>query len=917
MGARVLVLLVGSAVFLAGIRGTEPPEPGNSSSSGEPGGGSRRDSNQTLVSRNKRRTLAVDFAVPSLLRHYLAEFTRRPLNGTCRTPPAPPTGCPTVRANLRMLCAPLQKTMATFAQPRAGSAPRTAPAPPLSRVLKLGLTKASRKSNQVVVEIGGDVVAEGCGGLHVHAEAPAHALEMDLSAILEWWLGAGGGRLRVRLMPEKKAQVPGVEDRYTAAIRAADPRLFLQISSQGAGLEGGADAGLPGGDWSFSWVAEDDLRFPDDGVPKPDRRCPGNSRRCDHQQRGDPPDFSWSIVAAGERNGERGRKTGSPQGWEEGHFLWVNSSAWGGPWVLSPWLWGGPCSLDMAVFLHPRQSGHYTVWLLERDKPPLALFSTDTLPRITGWALVQLTLGANAKANANAAGEANANAAGEANAANANAGAPFRVSAGYDRPNPQDDTATIEPHFTTNCTMAPPPGPNITLRGQFQCRGGAPVPLDQLCDFRPDCPLGDDEGGLCRGFLNGSYCSFEEDECGWQSISGRSFSWRRIKPPNKGTRQSCPSSGFSFTVEGGQSKSQRGSAFLRSPLFPPPLRNSPCTVRFWLCLGAQRGSLSLLMVENGTGPDEGRSLWSSAGEPKGGGAWRLVTLPLYGLTDWFWLQFSLEDGPGAVALDNVSLSMDCFLASNGEFPPVATTRPPSGPTVKTPPPSFRSPSLSPPSDYGKQWIFHTCGAVGPEGPTPTHCQNSYRSSNVNVSVGTRGPFRGIQTWRVPETGTYRITAGGAAGGRSVLAMRRSHGVYITGDFLLRREELLHILVGQQGESACPNANAMLNKICLEQSGPMLNKSQVKGGGGGGGGATFVFKVDRGVYVPLIIAAGGGGPGLQQPIREPAGADGLQPQPTGTQREVPRRRRRRRVERQRARGPGGAAAGPGGPGGAEL
>lgn len=69
-----------------------------------------------------------------------------------------------------------------------------------------------------------------------------------------------------------------------------------------------------------------------------------------------------------------------------GQFLWVNASSFGGPWVLSPWLQGGqgPCSLDMAVFLPPKQSGRYTVWLLERDKPPLALFSTDTLPRITG-----------------------------------------------------------------------------------------------------------------------------------------------------------------------------------------------------------------------------------------------------------------------------------------------------------------------------------------------------------------------------------------------------------------------------------------------------------------------------------------------------------------------------------------------------
>lgn len=69
-----------------------------------------------------------------------------------------------------------------------------------------------------------------------------------------------------------------------------------------------------------------------------------------------------------------------------GQFLWVNSSSFGGPWVLSPWLQEsqGPCSLDMAVFLHPKQSGQYTIWLIERDKPPLALVSTNTLPRMTG-----------------------------------------------------------------------------------------------------------------------------------------------------------------------------------------------------------------------------------------------------------------------------------------------------------------------------------------------------------------------------------------------------------------------------------------------------------------------------------------------------------------------------------------------------
>nr|XP_020498778.1 ALK tyrosine kinase receptor-like [Labrus bergylta] len=871
MNPRMLYLVVCSAAFFAGLQCASPrttagmdlPTAGfsniSSSSSGGSSGetGGKRDLNQTINSRLKRKTLAVDFAVPSLLRYYLAEFIKRPLNGDCQTF----SGCYMVRANLKMHCIPLQKTIATYVDPKSAtdSALRNVSVGgqlpffhkrPLSKVLKLGLTKASRKSNQVVVEIGEDIVKTGCGGLSVYEEAPVLTLEMDLTTILEWWLGADGGRLRVRLMPEKKAQVPGIEDRYTAAIRAADPRLYLQISSRGEPLAGSRTAaGIPRGYWSFSWVAEDDLSFPNDSVPaSADHRCPGSNSRTCEQHLEETPEFTWSIVAAGDLRGQKNekmeKKAGSPQGWEEGQFLWVNSSAYSGPWVLSPWLWGGPspCSLDMAVFLPPIKSGQYTIWLIERDKPPLALFSTDLLPVITGWAVVHLTLGTHG-------------------------GSAFRVSASYDQRIPQDDAATIEPHFTTNCTMMSSPGPNITLEGLYHCHQGPGIPLEKLCDFTTDCPLGDDEGERCRQFLNGSYCSFEESECGWQSITGRGHSWRRVQSPSKATRQSCPSSGAAFSVEGGQSKGQRGSALLRSPLFPPPLRNSRCSVRFWLCSGGlQKVSLSLWIVENSTGPDEQRRLWHSASEPKSEKGWKLIILPLYGLADWFWLQFSTEDGPGpgsAISLDNISFSMDCFLASNGEYPPVvsSTTKLPFKATVRTTPPSIGSPLMNyPVTDYSKKWIFHTCGAVGAEGPTPAQCLSSYRNSNVNVTVGTRGPFKGIQKWRVQETGTYRITAYGAAGGRSVLAMSRSHGVYITGDFLLRRDDHIYILVGQQGDDACPNSNAILNKMCLEQSGPMVNKTQVKGGGGGGGGATYVFKFDKGVYIPLIIAAGGGGRG---------------------------------------------------------
>ncbi|XP_061651453.1 ALK tyrosine kinase receptor [Phyllopteryx taeniolatus] len=861
MDASFLVLVC-SAVFFAGLQCTSPrttaaatdaPAAVSGNTSGSSSGETtvKKDLNQTINSRLKRKTLAVDFAVPSLLRSYLAEFVKRPLNGDCQTF----RGCYTVRADIKMHCIPLQKTISTFVDQRSATSPRSNTSVdgrlpffskrPLSKVLKLGLTKASRKSNQVVVEIGEDIIGAGCGGLSVYEEEPVLTLEMDLTTIMEWWLGADGGRLRVRLMPEKKAQVPGIEDRYTAAIRAADPRLFLQIFSLGESLAG--RTGIPQGYWSFSWVAEDDLSFPNNWMPMSDLLC-NRSKTCDQNLDG-VPEFTWNIVTTGDTREEHHQKTEkraeSPQGWEEGQFFWVNGSSFGGPWVLSPWLRSGPttCSMELALYLNPKQSGKYTIWLIERDKPQLALFSTDTLPPMTGWAVAHLTL-------------------------ETHGGSPFRISASYDQ-RTLDETATIEPNFKTNCTMASSAGPIITLEGRYHCHTGPMITLDKLCDFRTDCPLGDDEGERCRRFLNGSYCSFEEDECSWESIMG--VPWRRLQSPAKATRQSCPSSGATLSLEGNQFKGQRHSALLRSPLFPPPLRNSPCTVRFWMCSGGiQKGALSLWIAENSTGPKDQRQLWHSASETTSDRGWKLITVPLYGLADWFWLLFGSEDGPGSglgsvISIDNISFSMNCFLASNGEFPPVAssTTRLPIGLPITPTSPSIGIPLMNfPTTDYSKKWIFNTCGAGGPEGPTPTQCFHSYRSSKINVTVGTRGLFKGIQMWQVPETGTYRITAFGAAGGRSVMAISRSHGIYIAGDFLLRKGELIYILVGQKGEDACPNSNALLNKICLEQTGPMLNKSQVKGGGGGGGGATYVFKVQNGIHVPLIIAGGGGGRGYR-------------------------------------------------------
>lgn len=56
--------------------------------------------------------------------------------------------------------------------------------------------------------------------------------------------------------------------------------------------------------------------------------------------------------------------------------------------------------------------------------------------------------------------------------------------------------------------------------------------------------------------------------------------------------------------------------------------------------------------------------------------------------------------------------------------------------------------------------------------------------------------------------SFRISAYGAAGGKGAKNHnKRSHGVFISATFQLEKDELLYILVGQQGEDACPGVRA--------------------------------------------------------------------------------------------------------------
>uniref|UniRef100_A0A8C9U194 Tyrosine-protein kinase receptor n=1 Tax=Serinus canaria TaxID=9135 RepID=A0A8C9U194_SERCA len=164
------------------------------------------------------------------------------------------------------------------------------------------------------------------------------------------------------------------------------------------------------------------------------------------------------------------------------------------------------------------------------------------------------------------------------------------------------------------------------------------------------------------------------------------------------------------------------------------------------------------------------------------------------------------------------------------------------------------------------WWFSTCGASGPHGPTQAQCDSAYKNSNVSVTVEKEGRLRGVQVWRVPATNRYRISAYGAAGGKGAKNHnKRSHGVFISATFHLEKDELLYILVGQQGEDACPGGNPETQKICLGESSLIEEDYKKKrdlkewaGGGGGGGGATYIFRQKDGIFEPLLIAAGGGG-----------------------------------------------------------
>ena len=138
-------------------------------------------------------------------------------------------------------------------------------------------------------------------------------------------------------------------------------------------------------------------------------------------------------------------------------------------------------------------------------------------------------------------------------------------------------------------------------------------------------------------------------------------------------------------------------------------------------------------------------------------------------------------------------------------------------------------------------VFTNLGASGRNGPTSLGSHYTSQDHDGQVTLSS-----GIQQWTVPYTGEYNIEAIGAAGGYDIYrnsAQYRGRGARMIGTFSLCKDEIIQILVGQEG-----------------------GINSVKRSSGGGGG-TFVV---RGSNTSLIIAGGGGG--IQQAFSRHPGCD---------------------------------------------
>lgn len=146
--------------------------------------------------------------------------------------------------------------------------------------------------------------------------------------------------------------------------------------------------------------------------------------------------------------------------------------------------------------------------------------------------------------------------------------------------------------------------------------------------------------------------------------------------------------------------------------------------------------------------------------------------------------------------------------------------------------------------------FTNCGKTGDTGPTMTDILNTYSSDSNIYKYLLPFPFAfktGFQTWCVPYSCNYTITAAGASGGNCIVSSSTFYGgagQVVSSNIWLNIGDIIIITVGQRGGDGNNSA-------------------------GGGGGMTTVHRNGCGfgptsnlsstyTPLPLICAAGGAG-----------------------------------------------------------
>ncbi|XP_055015754.1 tyrosine-protein kinase receptor isoform X2 [Boleophthalmus pectinirostris] len=549
-----------------------------------------------------------------------------------------------------------------------------------------------------------------------------------------------------------------------------------------------------------------------------------------HSEQGD-----WFVVPAGEAEQSRVSRprTDHSLGTAKGHFLQLRASPGQCKYYLtSPVLPFSSelCTLHLALLNWAPGNFSLLITPMNSDPQPLLIHSVhsrgqwDELEAVIGWI-----------------------------------DEPFQVTLLYTSCQAEGNTVALDSLELRNCEEQPLSELSTACGESFQCDATEScVDSSRVCDFHTDCPFGEDEGFICGALPLGSYCSFEQDDCGW-SVSTQHSQWRRLSTDYLDIQEllgevllSTPGHFLFLQV---RDSSAASKVSVLSPWFPAPVSSSDCQMYFSLYLfGDFNGTLVVAVEESDT--ENSPLVWERNGPWTDD--WDHVALQLTGIEHRFHMRVTAVWAPGSeadIALDLISLGAACFYTDINELGPAVDLGDLLSPL---PEPSASEVSLT-------TWFFTSCGASGPHGPTQAQCDTTYRNKNVNVTVGKDGPLKGVQMWRVPATNRYQISAYGAAGGKGAKNHnKRNHGVFISAMFVLEKGDTLYILVGHQGEDACPGRNQLTQKICLGESSVIEDNlreganAEWAGGGGGGGGATYIFKMEGGEMVPLLIAAGGGG-----------------------------------------------------------